>query len=69
MLSNSLIPDPLTLWPDAVTRLDGEADSFAADGLKSQEVRALHRLSSVSLGMPPAAPAKASRSAARRTEG
>ncbi len=51
-MSTSLIPDPMQLWRDALTRLEGEVNAAATGGLKSQEVmRALHQFNSVSLGM------------------
>jgi len=48
----SLLPDPLQLWRDALTRLEGEVNAAATGTLQSQDVlRALHQYSTVSLGM------------------
>lgn len=50
--SPSPFPDPLQLWREALTRLEGDANTLATGSLQSQEVlRALHQLSGASLGM------------------
>jgi len=51
-MASSLLPDPLQMWRDALTKLEGEANSLATGSLKSQEVmRSLNQFSAVSLGM------------------
>jgi len=51
-MATSLVPDPLQLWRDALTRLEGEVNAAATGSLQSQDVlRALHQYSTVSLGM------------------
>lgn len=51
-MASSLFPDPLQLWRDALTKLEGEANSLATGGAKSQEVmRSMHQLSSASQSM------------------
>ena len=44
--------DPLQMWRDAVTKLEGEVNSIATGSTKHEDVvRALHQFSAVSLGM------------------
>ena len=44
--------DPLQMWRDAVTKLEGEVNSMATGSTKYDDVvRALHQFSAVSLGM------------------
>ena len=44
--------DPLQMWRDAVTKLEGEVNSVATGSTKYDDVvRALHQFSAVSLGM------------------
>lgn len=51
-MASSLFPDPLQLWRDALTKLEGEANSLAMGSAKSQEVmRSLQQLSSASQSM------------------
>jgi hypothetical protein len=51
-MSTSLLPDPLQLWRDALTRLEGEVNTLATGSLQSQEMlRALHQFSGASLGL------------------
>lgn len=51
-MASSLFPDPLQLWRDALTKLEGEANSLAMGSAKSQEVmRSMHQLSSASQSM------------------
>ena len=51
-MTSSLIPDPLQMWRDAVTKLENEVNSIATGSTKSQEVvRSLHQFSTASLGI------------------
>ena len=51
-MSTSLIPDPLQMWRDAVTKLESNVNSLVTGSMESQEVvRSLHQFRTVSLGM------------------
>ena len=51
-MASSLLPDPLQLWRDAVTKLENAVNSLAGGSMHSQEVqRALHQVSTVSMGV------------------
>src|SRR5688572_31823270 len=51
-MSTSLFPDPLQMWRDAVTKLEGDVNSLTTGSMNSQEVvRSLHDFSAASLGM------------------
>lgn len=51
-MASSVFPDPFQIWREALSKLENNANAFAADSLKSQEVlQSLHQFSSVSLGM------------------
>jgi hypothetical protein len=51
-MASSLFPDPLQMWRDALTKLEGEVNTLATGSMKSQEVaRSLNQFSSVTLGM------------------
>ena len=51
-MATSLIPDPFQLWREALTKLEGNANSLVTGSMDSQElVRSMHQLSTVSLGM------------------
>ena len=51
-MSRSLIPDPLQMWRDAVTKLESNVNSLVTGSMESQEVvRSLHQFRTVSLGM------------------
>jgi hypothetical protein len=51
-MPTSLIPDPMQLWRDAVTRLESSVNSLVTGSMDSQEVmRSLHQFSTVSLGL------------------
>jgi hypothetical protein len=51
-MTSSLIPDPLQMWREALTKLEGNVNSLVTGSLDSQELmRSVHQLSSVSLGL------------------
>lgn len=51
-MASSLLPDPLQLWRDALSRLENDVNSLATGSLQSQEVqRAMHQFSNVSMGL------------------
>ena len=51
-MASSFLVDPLQLWRDAVTKLEGEVNSLATGSAKNEQVvSALHQFSSVTLGM------------------
>ena len=51
-MASSFLVDPLQLWRDAVTKLEGEVNSLATGSTKNEQiVGALHQFSSVTLGM------------------
>lgn len=51
-MASSSFPDPLQLWRDAVTKLEGEVNKLATGSTKSQEVvRSLHQFSSATMGV------------------
>ena len=51
-MSTPLIPDPLQMWRDAVTKLESNVNSLVTGSMESQEVvRSLHQFRTVSLGM------------------
>ena len=51
-MASSFLVDPLQLWRDAVTKLEGEVNSLATGSTKNRQiVSALHQFSSVTLGM------------------
>lgn len=51
-MPNPKLLDPLQLWRDAVNKLEGEVNTRATDGLKSQRImRSLHQLTNISQGM------------------
>jgi hypothetical protein len=51
-MASSLIPDPLQLWRDAVTKLETNVNSLVTGSMESQEVvRSLHQFRTVSLGL------------------
>ncbi|MEO6747254.1 MAG: hypothetical protein ABIS28_04520 [Caldimonas sp.] len=51
-MASSFLVDPLQLWRDAVTKLEGEVNSLATGSSKNEQiVSALHQFSSVTLGM------------------
>jgi hypothetical protein len=51
-MSTSLFPDPLQMWREAVTKLEGDVNSLTTGSMNSQEVvRSLHDFSAASLGM------------------
>jgi len=51
-MASSFLVDPLQLWRDAVTKLEGEVNSLATGSTKNEQiVSALHQFSSVTLGM------------------
>ena len=51
-MASSLIPDPLQMWREALTTLEGNVNSLVTGSMDSQEVmRSVHQLSSVSLGL------------------
>ena len=51
-MATSLIPDPFQLWREALTKLEGNANSLVTGSMDSQElVRSMHQLSTLSLNM------------------
>jgi hypothetical protein len=51
-MTSSLIPDPLQMWREALTKLESNVNSLVTGSMDSQEVvRTVHQLSSVSLGL------------------
>ena len=51
-MATSLIPDPFQLWREALTKLEGNANSLVTGSMDSQElVRTMHQLSTLSLNM------------------
>ena len=51
-MASSLIPDPLQLWREAVTKLESSVNSLVTGSMESQEVvRSLHQFRTVSLGL------------------
>ena len=51
-MTSSLIPDPLQMWREALTKLEGNVNSFVTGSLDSQELmHSVHQLSTVSLGL------------------
>jgi len=51
-VATSLIPDPFQLWREALTKLEGNANSLVTGSMDSQElVRTMHQLSTLSLNM------------------
>jgi uncharacterized membrane protein YccC len=51
-MTSSLIPDPLQMWREALTKLEGNVNSFVTGSLDSQELmRSVHQVSAVSLGL------------------
>ncbi|MNY14413.1 hypothetical protein D3C86_1475890 [compost metagenome] len=51
-MASSLFPDPLQLWREALTKLEGEVNALATGSTQSQEaVRSLHQFSSASQGV------------------
>ena len=51
-MSTPLIPDPLQMWRDAVTKLESNVNSLVTGSMESPEVvRSLHQFRTVSLGM------------------
>jgi uncharacterized membrane protein YccC len=51
-MTSSLIPDPLQMWREALTKLEGNVNSLVTGSMDSQElVRSVHQLSTVSLGL------------------
>ena len=51
-MATSFLVDPLQMWRDAVTKLEGDVNALATGSAKYEEVvRTLHQLSGVSLGM------------------
>jgi uncharacterized membrane protein YccC len=51
-MTSSLIPDPLQMWREALTKLESNVNSLVTGGMDSQElVRSVHQLSSVSVGL------------------
>src|SRR6185369_735627 len=51
-VATSLIPDPFQLWREALTKLEGNANSLVTGSMDSQElVRSMHQLSTLSLNM------------------
>lgn len=51
-MTSSLIPDPLQMWREALTKLESNVNSLVTGGMDSQEVmRSVHQLSTVSLGL------------------
>jgi hypothetical protein len=51
-MTSALIPDPLQLWREALTRLESNVNSLVTGSMDSQElVRSVHQLSTVSLGL------------------
>jgi len=51
-MTSSLIPDPLQMWREALTKLESNVNSLVTGSMDSQEVvRSVHQLSTVSLGL------------------
>ena len=51
-MTSSLIPDPLQMWREALTKLESNVNSLVTGGMDSQEVmHSVHQLSTVSLGL------------------
>ena len=51
-MTPSLIPDPLQMWREALTKLESNVNSLVTGSMDSQEVmRSVHQLSTVSLGL------------------
>jgi uncharacterized membrane protein YccC len=51
-MASSLIPDPLQMWRDALTKLESNVNSLVTGSMDSQEVvRSVHQLSTISLGL------------------
>ena len=51
-MASSPVPDPLQLWRDAVSKLEGNVNSLVAGSMESQEaVRSMHQFRTVSLGL------------------
>lgn len=51
-MSSSLIPDPLQMWREALTKLESNVNALVTGSMDSQEVvRSVHQLSTVSLGL------------------
>ena len=49
-MASSLIPDPFQMWRDALTKLEGEANTLATGSLKSNElVRSMNQLAGMTL--------------------
>jgi uncharacterized membrane protein YccC len=51
-MTSSLLPDPLQMWREALTKLESNVNSLVTGSMDSQEVmRSVHQLSTVSLGL------------------
>jgi hypothetical protein len=51
-VATSLIPDPFQMWREALTKLEGNANSLVTGSMDSQELmRSMHQLSALSLNM------------------
>jgi hypothetical protein len=51
-MTSSLIPDPLQMWREALTKLESNVNSLVTGSMDSQELmRSVHQLSTVSLGL------------------
>jgi uncharacterized membrane protein YccC len=51
-MTPSLIPDPLQMWREALTKLESDVNSLVTGSMDSQEVmRTVHQLSTVSGGL------------------
>ncbi|WP_238463843.1 hypothetical protein [Paraburkholderia tagetis] len=51
-MASSVFHDPFQIWREALSKLENDANAFAAGTLKTQEaLQAVHQVSSVSLGM------------------
>ncbi len=51
-MTSSLIPDPLQMWREALTKLESNVNSLVTGSMDSQEVmRSVHQLSTVSVGL------------------
>ena len=51
-MTSSLIPDPLQMWREALTKLETNVNSLVTGSMDSHEVmRSVHQLSAVSLGL------------------
>ena len=51
-MATSLIPDPFQMWREALTKLEGNANSLVTGSMDSQELmRSVHQLSALSLNL------------------